>query len=308
MDRNVTDQGYLEMIDLDMFMKTLLEQIFIHKPDNPLDFSKKYFQRVQSCQHVLGGDFEFVLQCRHNRRAFIYCCTESFQNFSLYEELGISDYHQLLQMICPDFPLLLLQEASCIINPVETDLTGRYIYGDLRLTVFFHLMYKEWISELKKLFTNDTSSGSVDSLIISIPASRLQYRMNTLYADIPTAINRPPNIAIDHTVSALYIGSKPVDVNYNKFMQTLIFTQSLQDDLYYKPLKAQSFVSLLSPRFSGVTNTAWYKLVSIFPFTFHRAAGIPIFSGPMLRERCTVVKTPNDVKKRKCRLAHVSEA
>ena len=53
--------------------------------------------------HVVGREYAFISSTCWNRRAFILACHASFGNMGALE-LTVADFHQLLMLLCPDFP------------------------------------------------------------------------------------------------------------------------------------------------------------------------------------------------------------
>jgi len=103
---------YLQSSEIDFFIRHLFTQVAAVKPEDSIQFSVDYFKRIQSCHHVLGAEYSFIASCKTNRRAFIFCLMETFQTFSSEEEMSTVEYHQIVEMICPDFPRKLITDAG----------------------------------------------------------------------------------------------------------------------------------------------------------------------------------------------------
>lgn len=241
---SLSDDSYLDVTDINLLLKHLMHQVLIQKPDNPIEFSRNYFQRVQSCHHVIGTDYAFISACQHNRRAFVFCCMESFQNFSPLDELSSYDYHQLLQMICSDIPLSLVEQATEIIDPIHSlSDPARYTYHDLMLSLFFHIIYHDWLKELQKMFSQESGSSSD-----MINVNRLQSKILAWQTELPDSLQArmPSQETIDTAATNLaIISSKGSDISIKQWKRALLQCQSLQEDICTKPKKAESFSTAL---------------------------------------------------------------
>ena len=65
--------------------------------------------RVEMCTHILGADYMTVVSCRYNRQSFIYCCNEALRHFPPEERVSVKDFYSVLQLVCPDIPLSLIE-------------------------------------------------------------------------------------------------------------------------------------------------------------------------------------------------------
>jgi hypothetical protein len=86
-------------------------QLAIFRPDDAIDFSETYFQKLKSHQHILGKDYFTICTTQHGRRSLVYCIKDALSNFSENEEITVIDFQQLLLMICPDFPRHIIYEG-----------------------------------------------------------------------------------------------------------------------------------------------------------------------------------------------------
>lgn len=233
----LSDDSYLDVTDMNILLKHLMHQVLVQKPENPVEFSRYYFERVQSCHHVIGADFSFVSACQHNRRAFVFCCMESFQNFNPREEISLNDYHQLLQMICSDIPMAIVEQAAEIIDPVVSSDPLKYTYNDFMLSLYFHLIYHDWLKELQKLFSGFDSGSNSEA----INANRLQSKMLSWQTDLSETLkaHTPSQDAIDAVVTNLAVTStKGSDINLKQFKKAILQIQVVQDDICSRPRKA----------------------------------------------------------------------
>ena len=78
----------------------------------PLDTLTEYFRTVLAGTHVAFRDYEFISLTPYNRASFISLFLDCFKHLKSVS-LMLQEYHSLLQLICPDFPMSLLKYVSC---------------------------------------------------------------------------------------------------------------------------------------------------------------------------------------------------
>jgi len=176
---------------------------------------------------------------------------ETFQGIGNNEELTVIDFHLLLQIICPDFPLSLVEDSVYAIDAatgmVPTSSPAKYYYSDLRVAIFFHIIYHDWLRELGKLFLSDTDSEHFNPLSIN----RLQAKLNSWQSDVTyTAIQQPPKEGIETAINSLLLLSKGSDVTYDKVLRSLFASSIIREDVCTKNPRGLAIVPpiLNSPR------------------------------------------------------------
>ena len=81
---------------------------------SPLVTLTEYFRSVLAGTHVAFREYSFVSLTPHNRASFILLFSDCFKRLN-NDSLMLQEYHSLLQLVCPDFPMsFLLDYVSCI--------------------------------------------------------------------------------------------------------------------------------------------------------------------------------------------------
>uniref|UniRef100_A0A7N9C7E6 Centriolar satellite-associated tubulin polyglutamylase complex regulator 1 n=1 Tax=Macaca fascicularis TaxID=9541 RepID=A0A7N9C7E6_MACFA len=76
-------------------------------------FFTEYFNSVCQGTHILFREFSFVQATPHNRVSFLRAFWRCFRTVGKNGDLlTMKEYHCLLQLLCPDFPLELTQKAA----------------------------------------------------------------------------------------------------------------------------------------------------------------------------------------------------
>jgi len=233
----MNEAAWLEQSELSFFLKHMFTQVCILKPDDSLDFAEKYFRRVRSCHNVLGADYAFITGCRQNRRAFVFCLMELFETFSLAEEMSVIEYQQLVELICPDFPRQIVIEAAYAVeakNPTASP--PKYAHGDLRVAVYFHIIYDEWLKSIEAVFREH---GTPDYLSLFRAKSHFEAARNN-----PSLIfEHPPIDGLEETLSVLSSYSSGGDITMDGLRRVLFVNPIIAADVcrvsrYAQPLLA----------------------------------------------------------------------
>ena len=93
---------YLRLHQLEPYFEDAARQALV-QGDRPAERLRAYFRRVLAMRQVVGREYAYVSATAWNRRSFVVVFREAIQNL-LGEHLTVGDFHQLLQLVCPDFP------------------------------------------------------------------------------------------------------------------------------------------------------------------------------------------------------------
>merc|ERR1712228_1149068 len=98
-----------------------------------------YFENVSCDQHVLFRNFEFISMTVHNRNAFINQFGAIFENFyKKNTKITGDEMHQLLCLLCPDFPTPIIYLALTIIDSKQAKSYPFIVLAEVVLNVFLY--------------------------------------------------------------------------------------------------------------------------------------------------------------------------
>ena len=100
---SMSGREYLDFLQLRVYFTDVVHQLLASRDEHPVEFMHQYFRRVGAMEHVVGREYAFVSATCWNRRAFVLSCHATFGALALVE-LTVADFHQLLMLLCPDFP------------------------------------------------------------------------------------------------------------------------------------------------------------------------------------------------------------
>ena len=156
------DKAYLEFSEISFFIKNLFTQVAMLRPEDSVEFAFAYFRKVRSCHNVLGADYGFISGCNKNRRGFVFCLMELFKTFSDDEEMNVNECQQIIEMVCPNFPTSIMPAVVSSLEVKNANVSPpKYRHGDIRVSLYFHIIYDEWLKYIMTIFKDE---GSLDCL------------------------------------------------------------------------------------------------------------------------------------------------
>lgn len=103
-------------------LQPYLEDAFRHATIEPASHPVRrmhvYLRQVLSMKHVAGREYSFVSATMWNKRAFIAILRAAIETVDV-ANVTTSDFYQILVMLCPDFPQLVLDEAANFLRPED---------------------------------------------------------------------------------------------------------------------------------------------------------------------------------------------
>ena len=198
------DETFLANSEINFFLRHMFSQVVALRPDDSIDYATKYFKRIQSCHHVLGADYAYIGATKSNRRAFIFCLMEVFQTYAQDSLIAASEYQQLVDMISPEFPRKIIADAAASIEPARSQARGvprgdnapRYEHGKLRISLYFHIVYEEWLKYIETIFREE---GSLECLSIF----RLRAYLDDCRRNWSISFSQPPSEGVDAALASL---------------------------------------------------------------------------------------------------------
>ena len=260
---------YLDTSEINFFIRHLLNQTHTTKFDDFNEVCLQYFTLTASCQHVRGMTYGFVSSSRYNRRSLIYCIMETFVGFSLNADISAYDYYALVELLCPDFPHRLVMDAIRVIDESnlsrrqrrsrsystaivgdgidhdedgiysDEDLPSLYKHSDIRIAVFFQILYEEWLIFVMHVFKDMRSTGRIS-------LRDLQNVISSRRPALPSSAEEPPIDAITFTIDSLMDDTtnhdedhefSTGDVNFEEFHRALVHCPIIIHEVCKVPLQ-----------------------------------------------------------------------
>ena len=144
--KELSPQHYIEKYQLHLYVKDAVRLLLGRRDERPIPTVYKYFKSIVTGNNVHSREYAYVYATQRNRLAFILQLDECYPHLSDSERLTPNDYHQLLCIVCSDFPKSMVDEA--LIGLQEED----YTYGTISKMVMLYFFYHEFFKETRSIF------------------------------------------------------------------------------------------------------------------------------------------------------------
>ncbi|KAF7653353.1 hypothetical protein LDENG_00084030 [Lucifuga dentata] len=114
-----TDE-YLAGSSVLFYLSDAVTQLLEHKEEctqfGVIRYFAEYFSSVKNSNHVLFREYNYIRATPHNRASFIQVFWRCYRQIGKSGDLlSVLEYRSLLQLLCPDFPVELVQNAAKIV-------------------------------------------------------------------------------------------------------------------------------------------------------------------------------------------------
>ena len=100
----------------------------------------------------MGRSFEYVSLNPYNRRCFIRIFQRVYANISASQAFSVSSFHELLRLLCPDFPSSVVRNASFVSDPRDDKPQSAFTFGELSRVVFHLFFFSEFMNHAALVF------------------------------------------------------------------------------------------------------------------------------------------------------------
>ena len=144
-------QEYLRLHQLEPYLEDAAVYALYAEDDlGPAERLRDYFRQVLSLEHIYGREYTYVSSTAWNRRAFVVAfrkCVHPLRDM----DLTVLDFHQLLIVICPDFPRSTLDSIIHVL-PRALQSDGKFHCGTLSTAFEVHWYHNKFLSALDPFF------------------------------------------------------------------------------------------------------------------------------------------------------------
>nr|XP_014716806.2 UPF0705 protein C11orf49 homolog isoform X2 [Equus asinus] len=175
----LTDYEYLAQRHVLTYMEDAVCQLLENKEDisqyGIARFFTEYFNSVCQGTHVLFREFSFIQATPHNRASFLRAFWRCFRTVGKNGDLlTMKEYHCLLQLLCPDFPLELTQKAARIVL-MDDAMDCLMSFSDFLFAFQIQFYYSEFLESVAAIY-QDLLSGKNPNTVIVPTSSSGQHR------------------------------------------------------------------------------------------------------------------------------------
>lgn len=144
-------------------------------------FFQDYFRSVRLGTHILFREYGFVQATPHNRLSFVRAFWQCFRPVGKNGDLlTAAEYHSLLQLLCPDFPVDVTQKAARIVL-MEDAMDCLMSFSDFIFAFQVQFYYSEFLDSAATVY-HDLLTGKNPNTVI-VPTSSGQPRQRVAPSD-----------------------------------------------------------------------------------------------------------------------------
>lgn len=96
---------------MSIYLQDAIKIILDRRDEKPLDLLNDYFNTTLKGEHILLREYAFVSATQLNRKSFLQQVKKVFHSTPHYKVITALDYHQMICLVCSDFPRNLIIET-----------------------------------------------------------------------------------------------------------------------------------------------------------------------------------------------------
>jgi hypothetical protein len=249
-------QEYLRLHQLEPYLEDAAVYALYAEDDlGPAERLRDYFRRVLTLEHIYHREYAYVSSTAWNRRAFVVAfrkCVHPLRDM----DLTVADFHQLLIVICPDFPRATLDSIIHVL-PRALQSEGKFHCGTLATAFEVHWYHSKFLSALDPFFRRlvriddgvAVPTGKEEGESSALPLEELERAVIYLNA---TKGRRPHPAAISWEVVEQCLADAGFRdaVSFRRLCQCLLQSEVLARRLHTPPLPMRSMdrvAAILAP-------------------------------------------------------------
>ncbi|XP_033612542.1 UPF0705 protein C11orf49 homolog isoform X2 [Fukomys damarensis] len=129
------------------------------------------FNSVCQGTHILFREFSFIQATPHNRASFLRAFWRCFRTVGKNGDLlTMREYHCLLQLLCPDFPLELTQKAARIVL-MDDAMDCLMSFSDFLFAFQIQFYYSEFLDSVAAIYQDLLSGKNPNTVIVPTSSS-----------------------------------------------------------------------------------------------------------------------------------------
>ncbi|XP_013369387.1 PREDICTED: UPF0705 protein C11orf49 homolog isoform X2 [Chinchilla lanigera] len=147
------------------------------------------FNSVCQGTHILFREFSFIQATPHNRASFLRAFWRCFRTVGKNGDLlTMREYHCLLQLLCPDFPLELTQKAARIVL-MDDAMDCLMSFSDFLFAFQIQFYYSEFLDSVAAIYQDLLLGKNPNTVIVPTSSSGLHRQRPALgEAGVPEGV------------------------------------------------------------------------------------------------------------------------
>ncbi|XP_031420121.1 UPF0705 protein C11orf49 homolog [Clupea harengus] len=176
---------YLAEKNVLLYLNDAVTQLLEHKEEytqfGVVRYFAEYFNSVKNGNHVLFREFNYIKASPHNRASFIRIFWRCFRQIGKNGDLlAAMEYSSLLQLLCPDFPTEMVQNAARIVL-IDDALDSMMSFSDFLYSFQIQFYFEEFLESVSVIYQDLLSGKSPNTVIV--PTSSSVEQLNSVAED-----------------------------------------------------------------------------------------------------------------------------
>ncbi|KAM4574003.1 centriolar satellite-associated tubulin polyglutamylase complex regulator 1 [Odontesthes bonariensis] len=171
----VPAEQYLADSHVLFYLSDAVTQLLEHREEYTqfglIRYFAEYFSSVKNSNHVLFREFNYIRATPHNRASFIRVFWRCFRQVGKSGDvLSVLEFRSLLQLLCPDFPLEVVQSAARIV--LMDDATDCLMsFSDFIYAFQLQFYYQEFLDSVLLIYQDLLAGKSPNTVIVPTSSS-----------------------------------------------------------------------------------------------------------------------------------------
>ncbi|XP_068168945.1 centriolar satellite-associated tubulin polyglutamylase complex regulator 1 [Antennarius striatus] len=166
---------YLADSHVMFYLSDAVTQLLEHREEctqfGLIRYFAEYFSSVKNGNHILFREFNYIRATPHNRASFIRVFWRCYRQIGKSGDLlSMLEYRSLLQLLCPDFPVEVVQSVARIV--LIDDATDCLMsFSDFLYALQLQFYYQEFLDSVLLIYQDLLAGKSPNTVIVPTSTS-----------------------------------------------------------------------------------------------------------------------------------------
>lgn len=171
----VPAEEYLADSNVLFYLSDAVTQLLEHKEEytqfGVIRYFAEYFSSVKNSNHVLFREFNYIRATPHNRASFIRVFWRCYRQIGKSGDLlSMLEYRSLLQLLCPDFPVEMVQSAARVVL-MDDAIDCLMSFSDFLYAFQLQFYYQEFLDSVLLIYQDLLAGKSPNTVIVPTSTS-----------------------------------------------------------------------------------------------------------------------------------------
>ncbi|XP_029378874.1 centriolar satellite-associated tubulin polyglutamylase complex regulator 1 [Echeneis naucrates] len=171
----VSVDEYLADSNVLFYLSDAVTQLLEHKEEytqfGVTRYFAEYFSSVKNSNHILFREYNYIRATPHNRASFIRVFWRCYRQIGKSGDLlSMHEYRSLLQLLCPDFPVEMVQSAARIVL-MDDAIDCLMSFSDFLYAFQLQFHYQEFLDSVLMIYQDLLAGKSPNTVIVPTSTS-----------------------------------------------------------------------------------------------------------------------------------------